>query len=117
MGHIETGKRGEQIAAEHLAERGYEILARNIRMTGGELDIVARDPRGPIAIVEVKTRSSTRFGTGAEAITREKYARLRRLAGEWLRENPQRCDARIDVVSILLEGHRYTLEHIEGVLP
>ncbi|MDN5559640.1 MAG: YraN family protein [Ruaniaceae bacterium] len=117
MNHIETGKRGEQIAVDDLAGRGYLILARNVRMKGGEIDIVVRDPRGPIAIVEVKTRSSTRFGTGAEAITPVKYARLRRLAGQWLRENPQRCEARIDVVSILLDGHRYTLEHIEGVLP
>lgn len=124
MGNIETGKRGEQIAVDHLSERGYRVLARNVRFPDGEIDIVIQDPvdpwsscSGEIAIVEVKTRSTARFGTGAEAVTPAKYARLRRLAAQWLRANPGHGNARIDIVSILLDGSRYELEHIQGVLP
>lgn len=123
MGNIETGRRGEQIAAEFLQEQGFEILARNVRFPDGEIDIVARNPTGPwdtgppeISIVEVKTRSSTRFGTGAEAITPAKYARLYALAAQWSRANPGTGRTRVDVISILLDGSSYELEHIRGVM-
>lgn len=117
MGNIDTGRRGEELAVRHLGAKGYEVIARNVRYTEGEIDIVARDPLGALAIVEVKTRSSARYGTGAEAITPAKYARLRRLAAAWLRDHPHRGEVRIDVIGILLDGPRYELEHLVGVLP
>lgn len=127
MGNIETGKRGEQIAVDHLTRQGFRILARNVRFSGGEIDIVIQDPWDPwdpneperrdVAIVEVKTRSSTRFGAGMDAITPAKYARLRRLAAQWLHENPGHAGARIDVISILLGARGHEIEHLIGVLP
>jgi putative endonuclease len=96
-----VGRYGEDVAVRHLEEAGLEILARNWRCPQGEIDVVARE-RGVLVICEVKTRSGLGFGLPAEAITRKKADRLRRLACEWLRQNPARgADVRFDVVSVL----------------
>ena len=96
-----VGRYGEDVAIRHLEDAGLEILARNWRGAGGEIDIVARE-RGVLVICEVKTRSGIGFGLPAEAITRRKADRLRRLAYEWLREHPARgAEVRFDVVSVL----------------
>lgn len=116
MGNLQTGARGESIAVDHLLRLGYRVLARNARLSRGEIDIVALDPAGPLAVVEVKTRSSHRFGTGAEAITRDKYRRLRRLAGEWVARHPHPGDVRIDVISIHLPDGGPEVTHLKGVI-
>ena len=45
---------GEQIAAEHLAKKGWKILARNIRECGVEVDLIALDG-ATLVFCEVKT--------------------------------------------------------------
>ncbi|QAY62255.1 YraN family protein [Xylanimonas allomyrinae] len=104
----DVGRRGEQVAAQALMDEGYELLARNWRGHGGELDLVALDGTTLVA-VEVKTRSSARFGHPAEAVTPAKLARLRRLTGQWLAEHgggtrPRYRDVRIDVVAVTLRS-------------
>jgi putative endonuclease len=70
-----SGRRGEKIAARHLRGLGYEILAENYRVRGGEADlIVTKD--GLVVAVEVKSRSGRRFGSAAEAVTRVKARRV-----------------------------------------
>jgi putative endonuclease len=77
------GARGEQLAADWYVARGYRLVARNWRCREGELDlVVARD--GELVFCEVKTRSSDRFGTPAEAVTPAKQRRLRVLAALFL---------------------------------
>ena len=95
-----VGAYGERVAARHLQEAGLVVLDRNWRCADGELDIVARD--GPaLVFCEVKTRRSDRHGTPAEAVVAAKAARLRRLAGEWLRATGVHPDTiRFDVVSV-----------------
>lgn len=96
------GRYGEQLAAERLADAGLEIIDRNWRCPAGEIDIVALDGSA-LVFVEVKTRSSLAFGDPAEAVSRVKAARLRRLALQWLADHPDRHSAvlRFDVVSVL----------------
>jgi putative endonuclease len=110
------GKDGEDLAARHLLGAGFAIVTRNWRCPAGEIDIVARD-RDALVIVEVKTRTSTAFGSPAEAITHRKQDKLRELALLWLREHPHRGPIRFDVVSVLLPTRgRPELEHLRGVL-
>lgn len=92
------------------------MLATNWRGPSGELDLVAREGETIVAI-EVKTRSSTRFGTPVEAVTARKVARLRRLFGQWLAEHDLHPEAvRIDVVGVHMSGGRIpTLTHLRGV--
>nr|NLD41826.1 YraN family protein [Actinomycetales bacterium] len=111
-----VGEYGERLAARHLEESGYRLLARNWRCPGGELDIVAVDPHGTLAIVEVKTRRGLAYGHPFEAITPVKLARLRRLAGAWLAERPHRGEVRLDVVAVtLVPRGAPRLEHLAGV--
>jgi putative endonuclease len=79
------GARGEQLAADWYLARGYTVVARNWRCREGELDLVlARD--GELVFCEVKTRTSDRFGTAAEAVTYAKQRRIRALAARFLAE-------------------------------
>lgn len=103
MAHnIELGRTGEQIAVDHLTERGMRVIERNWRCRLGEIDIVANDGDDTV-FVEVKTRTSDRYGHPFEAITRVKLARLRRLAVAWCAETdaaPHRI--RLDAVAVLV---------------
>jgi putative endonuclease len=95
------GKAGEKLAAEHLLAEGFQIVERNWRCPRGEIDIIAT--KGDVLVfVEVKTRSSLRFGHPLEAITAQKLARLRQLAATWCREHPGHSPRiRIDAIGIV----------------
>jgi len=109
------GMWGEKVAAAYLAERGYEILERNVRNAEGELDIVAKQGDW-IVFVEVKARGSQEFGSPEEALTVSKQDRLRKTAWAYLEER-ECLDAlwRIDVVAIegTQAGGVDRLEHYE----
>jgi putative endonuclease len=101
-GRRTLGAAGEAAVAAWYGANGYEILARNWRCRDGELDLVVARGRH-IVFCEVKTRSSEAFGAPAEAVTRAKQMRIRRLAARWLEEDaPRRPRAiRFDVASVL----------------
>jgi putative endonuclease len=95
------GAAGEAQAAAWYTAHGYAVLHRNWRCRDGELDLVVRRGR-ELVFVEVKTRRTDRFGTPAEAVTRDKQRRLRALAGRYLTATGNRAAAlRFDVVCIL----------------
>lgn len=104
------GDAGEDAACAYLTEKGWKIVARNLRRGPGEIDIVAR--RGTlVAFIEVKRRSGLRFGAPAEAVTPEKQRRIARVAALYLQENAlEDAPARFDVIEILPGAIR----HIEG---
>ncbi len=112
----ELGRFGEAYAARHLVERGMVVLDRNWRCEAGEIDLVLRDGR-VLVVCEVKTRSSTAFGSPLEGVTERKAERLRRLADRWLEEHPLRpAEVRIDVVGVLAApGRRPRVEHVRGI--
>jgi len=91
----QLGRRGEELAAAHLAGLGYEIVARNWRCPAGELDIVARQG-ATLVLVEVRARRSHAFGLPEESITPAKCARLlacgQYLAAELAWDGPWRVD-------------------------
>ena len=100
-GRRALGARGELLTARWYEARGYEVLARNWRCREGELDLVLRGD-GAVVFCEVKTRSSMSFGAPAEAVTRQKQARVRRLAVAWLRASGVRAGSvRFDVAAVM----------------
>jgi putative endonuclease len=110
------GAYGEALAAEHLVEQGMTVLDRNWRCDLGEIDLVLRD--GPVLVVcEVKTRSSTAFGSPLEGVTERKAARIRRLAARWLAAHSVRpAEVRIDLVGVLaVRGAPVQIDHVRGV--
>lgn len=112
-----VGQYGERLAARRLTEAGMTVLERNWRCRTGEIDLLARDG-DCLVVCEVKTRRSTSAGTALEAVTPEKVARLRRLAGEWLKAHPgvHPGQVRLDVVAVTLaERGAPQVQHVAGV--
>jgi putative endonuclease len=106
------------MAADLLAGKGYQMVARNWRSgRGGEIDLVARD--GPsLVIVEVRTRRGQVFGSAEESITPAKQARLSSLAEAYSASVGWQGPLRIDVVAISLSSDGLLLEvrHIENAV-
>jgi len=109
--NLYLGKTGEDLAVGFLRESGYKIIARNYKTRLGEIDIVARE-KGVVCFVEVKTRSSDRFGLPQEAVLRSKQRQISKAALEFLKNNDLLGQsARFDVVSVVLaaEGQKIDL--------
>jgi len=107
----QIGKTGEMLAGDYLENHGYTILERNYRCRFGEIDIIARDEAG-IAFVEVKRRTSHRFGDPKWAITPQKQKKISMTALWYLKsKSQQQVKARFDVLTIQSEkgDHRIRL--------
>jgi putative endonuclease len=105
------GVAGEDAVAAWYEHRGYAVVARNWRCRDGELDLIVRTGR-TFVFCEVKSRSSDAFGMPVEAVTRDKQARVRRLAARWLEDDapgPAR-EIRFDVASVMGD----VVEVVEG---
>ncbi|MDD5747964.1 MAG: YraN family protein [Actinomycetota bacterium] len=109
------GKEGEDAACNYLEGNGYQILSRNWRGEGGELDVVAKKGT-TVVFVEVKSRSTSAFGEPEESITVSKKRRIRRLALEYIEENLLEQDCRFDVIGIMVksDGQIGEIRHIKG---
>jgi len=97
----ELGRRGEDLAAEFLVQKGWTLLGRNVRVGRREVDIIAT--RGAIlAFVEVKTRRGKAFGTPLESISPQKMRDVARAAAGWLRDRGGSRGRRVrfDAVSV-----------------
>ena len=97
------GRFGEWRARWIYRVRGYRIAARNLRIGGGEIDLVARRGR-TLVIAEVKTRQSLAAGEGCEAVDRRKQEQLVRLGGLLLARQRQPVQLRYDIVSLYWTG-------------
>ena len=100
------GDEGEEMAAEFLLSKGYEIIERNYRFGKGEIDIIAMDPDNKFLVfVEVKSRKNLEFGEPEYAITKNKIKQVRRIAEAYLYEKEIKdADCRFDVIAILLRS-------------
>ena len=99
----DLGDRGEAETAACLERQGYEILARQWRCRGGELDLIARDPKGTICFVEVKRRGPGAIGLPREFVDGRKRERLRKAAAAYLAAAGFDGPARFDVAEVYEE--------------
>lgn len=100
LDRIGLGKSGEDIACRELQRLGYAILARRYRTRYGEIDIVARDG-ATIVFVEVKARTTDRYGVPSEAVTLDKQARITAMAEDYVaRRGLTGAPCRFDVVAV-----------------
>ena len=112
------GRWGEDLAADFLEAKGYQILARNWRTRRGEIDLITQTGE-IIAFVEVKTRKGREFGLPEEGLTVHKADRIADLAREYLAQNELHdIDWRIDLVAVELdqEGKLLRCEHIPNAV-
>ena len=107
------GQAGESAAEEYLRRKGYRILARNLRSSLGELDLVAEDGQ-VLVFVEVKARRTDAFGGAIHAVHHRKQEKLIQLAAQYLaRRHIKDRLCRFDVV--LLQGSDATVPQIEHI--
>ncbi len=98
MNRAARGRAGEDAAAALLEAHGYRIVGRNVRLPGGEIDIIARD--GDVVVfVEVKARANASYGSAVGAVDARKRATLRAVASDWLQVAAPRAHARFDIVT------------------
>ena len=113
MNNRQFGDVGEEIAVKFLQDNGYQIVARNVHYSRFcELDIVAKR-NNMLVFVEVKTRKNNDFGSPLEAVTKSKYANIKKGAFKYLEENPTK-NYRIDVIGITMQPE-LKIEHLQGV--
>ena len=87
------GAAAEQLAADYLTAQGLRIVARNYRVRGGEVDLICE--HGPeLVFVEVRLRTSARFGGAAASIGTAKQQRLILAARHYLLANRRHADER-----------------------
>jgi putative endonuclease len=98
-----AGDAAESLVALRLVAAGWTIVARNVHVGRGELDLVAVDPGPPanLVVVEVRWRSRRDFGMAEESVDHRKRARLRQ-AGFGLLEDRRmpRLPLRFDLVVV-----------------
>jgi len=94
----QIGQWGETVAMDYLTERGYEIIARNVRTPFGEIDIIAKQD-DVIIFVEVKARTSNKMGLPEESITARKQEHMLACAQHYAGEN-EIDHWQIDVISV-----------------
>ena len=107
------GQRGENAAADWYVSAGYQVLDRNWRCPEGEIDLIVAKG-STVAFVEVKARSSGRYGTGFDAVDWRKQRRVRSVARQWLAtcrsadvehgSGPFYEELRFDVVDVARDG-------------
>lgn len=96
----QIGDQGERIALGYLKKIGYKIIETNFRKPFGEIDIIAKD-KNTLVFVEVKTRTTEKFGSPQEGITSWKKRRIIRAVQSYLlKENFKNIPFRIDVLAI-----------------
>jgi len=100
-----VGRRGEEIAATHLARLGYRVIEQNWRGQTGELDLVVLG-EGVIAFVEVRTLEAADFDDPLASIRSHKIRQVARAAQEYLLRHPRigDVDLRFDVIGVTLPG-------------
>ncbi len=96
-----TGRDGERESEEYIKKKGYAILERNYRVKGGEIDLIAR-VGDTLVFIEVKARSSIRFGYPEEAVGITKKRRIARAMRVYLRAHPISSETyiRFDIISL-----------------
>ncbi len=118
MKRSETGALGEKIARDFLKKKGYRIHETNFRCREGEIDIIAVK-KDCLVFIEVRTKTSSSFGSPEESITLAKKEKLVASALNYI-ENHKNLPTswRIDFVAVELDkdGRAVRIEIIENAI-
>ena len=97
------GKKGEKLVADYLKKQGCKILAKNYKTPFGEADLIVSDG-DEIAFVEVKTRTSNKYGAPKEAVGKDKQRRYKKIAQMYWLKTGEEPNARFDVAEVFADG-------------
>ncbi|MCB5251646.1 MAG: YraN family protein [Candidatus Cloacimonadaceae bacterium] len=107
---------GEDLAANYLIRKGYNILERNYRIKGGEIDIIAQNDN-TLIFVEVKTRKKHSMKLALMNISYNKQKRISLTAERYINQYPENVkkNIRFDIIIAFYysENNTYRIEHLE----
>ncbi|MDQ2087202.1 YraN family protein [Herbivorax sp. ANBcel31] len=106
-----VGSIGEEMAIDYLKKNNYKILEKNFRYKRlGEIDIISWESDN-ICFIEVKTRSTLKYGLPRESVNFKKRENIRKLAQIYInRHNMHDKIIRFDVVEVYIEKHQDKIE-------
>jgi len=108
-----SGSEGEKVAGEFLKKKGYKILKTNYRVSGSEVDLIARKD-DVLCFIEVKTRGTDDFGLPEEYVDRRKRAKIIRAARIFASDDKFiNCFIRFDIISVLYAEKKVEINHIQ----
>jgi len=111
---VNKGRLGEELAREFLIGQGLRFVTANFTRRFGEIDLIMLDG-STLVFVEVKYRSSERFGTSLEQVTPGKIRRIKLAAQAYLQIHAQEVEAvRFDVVGISPHRKGYRFKWVKG---
>lgn len=116
MSNIQKGKYGEELAADFLIKSGYKIIDKNYKFSRyGEIDIIALE-KDTLCFIEVKTRTNNNFGSGLEAVTKEKLMKITACIQKYIQDTKIKFkNYRIDVISIELKNLKPEITYIKNI--
>lgn len=103
----QLGNDSETIAQQYLEQRGYMLIQANFRCKTGEVDLIMQK-ENLLVFVEVRSKSSSRYGEPLETVDKTKQDKIRKAAGYYLYTHPKMAEhyCRFDVVSVLWQNDR-----------
>jgi putative endonuclease len=104
-----TGINGEKFAEDYLISNGFIILERNYRYKRSEIDLIAQ-VENTLVFLEVKARTSQKFGLPEEAVNLKKMNKIKEGAEEFIHQINWEGNVRFDVIAIHL-GNEIDLKH------
>ena len=111
--HNQLGKKGEKLAVDFLLDKGYYIVERNYRFDKAEVDIIAKKNQ-TLAIIEVKTRSTSDFGDPQDFLKPKQIQRIVKAVDEYVLVNNLDVEIRFDIIAIVKENKGFSIEHLEN---
>lgn len=109
--HNELGKKGEELAVEFLLNEGYKILDRNWTFQKAEIDIIAQK-ENILAVIEVKTRSSSDFGLPQDFVKSKKIQLLIKAVNAYINDREIDFEIRFDIIAVQKNGESFAIEHL-----
>ncbi len=104
------GSKGERLVEKYLKKQGCKLLKRNYRTPFGEADLIVLDG-DEVVFVEVKTRTTDRYGTPSEAVGKVKRERYYKIAKCYWLQTGEEPNARFDVAEVYADGR---IEYIKN---
>ena len=109
------GSNGETLAMNYLKLHNHMVIEKNFVCKYGEIDIIAKDnEKGELVFIEVKTRTSSKYGNASEAVDSIKQRHICKCANYYVFINKIRnVPIRFDVIEIKLHGDMFWINQIK----
>lgn len=110
------GKKGEELAKQYLIKKDYIIIEQNFRTRLGEIDIIAK-ARNELVFVEVKTRTTNKYGAPSEAVDDNKIKHITRVAEYYIYiKKLEKSFIRFDVIEVEINNGQHKINHLKQII-